>query len=136
VTAEPLHVQVARALGCKPDHGSASSNSDVWFCPCGVEDYFQHTAHGEESGTSSYLARYDNDWSATGPLIELYCGEVSRVRTFAVAFVEKASEPIGEPIWRAWDKTHHYAGDGPTPLIAVCALLLVLADAGKLKAAA
>lgn len=59
------------------------------------------------------LARYDTDWGATGPLIEKY-----KIDVFA---------PWGGAEWEASSEFHGKPdGEGPTPLIAVCRLILKL----------
>jgi len=71
---------------------------------------------------------YDIDWNATGPLIEKYgitLGPAPR------------SEEDAPPWWRATPRSALCAGYttqlGPTPLEAVCRLILELHKAGKLK---
>jgi hypothetical protein len=123
VTEKPLHVRVAEALGCKPvtdadDPGGLRG----WACVCGSADKPHPWGKGPHSDTSPShtLARYDTDWSATGPLIERLGITVNRHHRRAD--------------WSA------HAGEGPetdgsTALVAVCNLILSLAAAGKLKAA-
>ena len=66
---EPLHVRVARALGCKPwvcenECGDSFCNGR-WYCPCPGKEHA-----GLEM--DDIVARYDTDWAATGPLIERF----------------------------------------------------------------
>lgn len=120
--AEPLHVQVARALGCKLKKVVyAPGGEDVWSCDCPGFD------HMPDEG--AYVFRYDTDWAATGPLIEKYGVELHPcVQGY------NCSVPDHATTWEAtkvidscpWDKT------GPTPLIAVCNLILALKEAGEL----
>lgn len=125
--AKPLHVRVAEALGCAPHQ-----ETNVWWrCTCG--DY-AHNSDGEDGGPheSGILCDYDTDWSATGPLIERY-----RIAIDVYDYEENA--------WYArFDVGHGHDGEpfvmsgaeeatGPTPLLAVCNLILALAAAGKLE---
>ncbi len=69
--SEPIHVQVARALGCSPLYNpilSAACGQEVWSCNCvpfnanhGVEDY--------EGNIEIFLPLY-NSWQSIGPLID------------------------------------------------------------------
>jgi hypothetical protein len=115
-----LHVQVAEALGCAPSLRETFGameliRSHPWICAC------IDRPHADDG---AYVKRYDMDWSATGPLIE----------KFQIALDPEYSE---EPkfLWRAeWlprrrDRLYTF---GPTALDAVCNLLLVLKETGKL----
>lgn len=115
-----------------------------WVCGCVSGPPFPHgslmhyAAHGMEveAEVSEYLADYDTDWSATGPLIEKYHIGIS----YGSAPSWEAGErhPIAPGWWCYWPSpldgpddpvaTGHYA----TPLIAVCELILKLKEAGKL----
>jgi Bacteriophage P22, NinX len=112
---KPLHVQVAEALGwtdCHPD-----ANDLGWWggtCPAEFDQL------GIESNTLVY--RYDEEWEATGPLIERY-------------HLTVCPWPDDRTTWIAEWEEGVEAGQGPTPLIAVCHLILALAKAGKLEAA-
>jgi hypothetical protein len=113
MSEKPLHVRVAEALGGNPFW----STRRQWECKCG--DECEHT-----DPVSEELYAYDTDWAATGPLIErLGIGIYAEV----------------DPIGRTWVATpaEHEHGEahhqfGPTPLVAVCNLLLALKEAGKL----
>ena len=119
MTEKPLHVQVAEALGWLdityfPGPGN---HAGVWKgYPAGLED-----------GGWAPIPRYDTDWNATGPLIEKYgvwlhpcdCGEPKEHHWTANSELD-AFESDG--------------GDGKTPLIAVCNLILALKESGKLAA--
>ena len=112
---KPLHVQVAEALGCPT----------AWdeYCRCpGLE----HS--GEEHPPR--LARFDTDWSATGPLIEKYEISVGPGATEAGPWAAISGVFVDGGGWDGLD--FDYRGKGPTPLIAVCHLLLALKKAGKL----
>lgn len=116
VTEKPLHVQVAEALGCKPVEGLWCDCSNGWSRP-----------HGQAPGS---IYRYDADWRATGPLIEKY----------EMVLEGDARGRRPEDRWLAWydfscDNDGEHSGTrgyGPTPLIAVCNLILKLKEAGKL----
>src|SRR3972149_10154355 len=106
MTEKPLHVQVAEALGwteCQP-----SSGVDLIDC----------VGTSPAIGPGVDVPRYDTDWSATGPLIEKYGIE---------------TKPNGA-FWQAWVDEPAMGGAevGPTPLLAVCNLILALKAAGKL----
>ena len=124
---EPLNVQVARALGCKPrlEYGGS------WHCGCKPIDHrAPHPHAGEtiheghchsETGLGcepTLLAAYDTDWSATGPRIEEY----------AISLDYFGSGPDDQR-WYATGQGYQYAvldANGPTPLIAVCKLIVKL----------
>lgn len=114
---KPLHVRVAEALGCLV---LTKADSAMRY-RCGCDD-------GEHQGTTwDAVLRYDTEWSATGPLIERYSFHVQPMPpTFTaqpwgafLAHIDGASSVVGD-------------GYGPTPLIAVCNLILALHEAGKL----
>jgi hypothetical protein len=118
---KPLHVRVAEALGwleCPDEPG-------MWHPP-GVrcdpdrlvgEDIYACDEHAEGA---DLLPEYDTDWSATGPLIERVGIDVGLDRpglwTAAICQPDK-------------DLMEAY---GPSPLVAVCNLILALHAAGKL----
>lgn len=121
---KPLHVRVAEALGCVPE--PFDNRQLGWLCQC--LDF----VHGDEEFEGSdrcWVKDYDTDWSATGPLIEKY----------GITLVNEG------PTWHACGRDDHKgiemtAGgwhDGPvvyqeTPLLAVCNLILILKETGKL----
>lgn len=125
----PLHVRVAEALGCKIQ--APRAGWDEWRCGCPEKEYERpHATHGihrdcchDREGLGcdhDPMARYDTDWSATGPLIEKY----------GIALEANGRE------WEAWTGPNEFMdtwADGPTPLIAVCNLLLALKEAGRLE---
>lgn len=74
----------------------------------------------------SRIAHYDTDWSVTGPLIEQFGIASYPLRNYTV----DSDETQG---WVARWK-HSVDASGPTPLIAVCNLILALKTAGKLAA--
>jgi hypothetical protein len=69
--------------------------------------------------------RYDTDWAATGPLIERL-----KAHLFYDEEEELAERWCVLPREDDDDVDRFYSG--PTPLLAVCALILALAEAGKL----
>lgn len=108
---KPLHVRVAEVLGWR----GFASLGPLWF---GYDPFIQMDVE---------VPRYDTDWSATGPLIEKYRLEVTRECGEWCAHWSGDTEYI---------KVHHDDGThGKTLLIAVCNLILALAEAGKLEAA-
>lgn len=67
------------------------------------------------------IPRYDEDWRETGPLIERLAWGLHRM--------------LNDETWIAAPRGAHprgVAGIGPTPLIAVCNLILSLSAAGRL----
>lgn len=107
VAEKPLHVQVAEAIGWiqikKEGHWS-------WWLGVAPE-------YADLSGARlSHIPDYTTDWRVTGPLMERY--QIS---------VFKYSD--GE--WAARDGDRQ-GGDGKTPLLAVCNLLVALGAAGRL----
>lgn len=133
---KPLHVRVAEALGCKPAD-VALQGEPIWQCPCRrVSD-----AHDPPHAVGGYgyefasVAHYDTDWSATGPLIEKYGLMVGLDN----------DDTLDPEIPLRWVAVHNYEHmapywgnppnietTGPTPLVAVCNLILALKAAGKL----
>lgn len=110
IDEKPLHVRVADALGFQ-----CFEYGDHWEAEFGNE--------------CKPIPRYDTDWSAAGPLIE-------RIRE--EGWMVGVSSDNGDE-WIAWKddigqfRPHEtYRGRGPTPLLAVCNLLLALKAAGKL----
>lgn len=110
----PLHVRVAEALGVVI--------CDRWmqidFDPWNGATYRQNCQH-PNCVPSQRPPRYDTDWAATGPLIERFADSL---RATAYGWIADARPGLGP-----WD------GEGETPLVAVCNLILALAAAGKLE---
>lgn len=112
---EPLHVRVARALGCsnpiREEYGG-------WACFC------PRAPHGGRFGEreqppyrDAALPHYDESWEDTGPLIE---------RLHIDLFMERGGD---HDFWIAQPAEHRHGeehGCGPTPLVAVCELILAL----------
>jgi hypothetical protein len=130
VTDEPLHVRVAEALGCSPRlivaysrvHGETTP--DEWACGCAGR---AHSDPGNPAGAGhdcEYpMVYYDTSWSATGPLIEKY----------EIAVLPPERIAGGCLLWGARPYVGGPMEFGPSPLIAVCNLLLALAEAGRLE---
>lgn len=112
MSEKPLNVRVAEALGCEPieDDGYEPHR---FYCGC---DPLTHATPGE----LPRLVRYDTDWSATGPLIERYGIDLTKL--------------LGSHCWLAEGQPDGWldSAEGPTPLLAVCNLILALHAAGKL----
>lgn len=105
---KPLHVKVAEALGGGPYFDSPEHNLGWLFTKTGTGG--QLVVNAPE--------RYDEDWAATGPLIEKY--------GIVLAY------PNGL-YWQAWKDSEEPAPCAETPLLAICELILALAEIGGLK---
>lgn len=108
MTEKPLHVRVAEALGAQ------IRLKDGWW-------------ERLDGSWTAAIPRYDTAWEATGPLIERFC----------LALRPPAEPPqIGSSLWEAYwwgaDEEETTAGSSDGPLIAVCLLILMLGEAGKL----
>lgn len=131
---KPLHVSVAEALGCHP-----YLHDDYWFCDesgdggrCRVKQEFPFAHDGYNGG----IARYDTDWSATGPLIEKYGITLDAPETHCDK-PETHSCMKWNAIPRGYDHMKdQIEGSADSPLVAVCHLILALGKAGKLGVAA
>jgi len=114
---KPLHVRVAEALGWI----ALEAPNGMW-----PDEYFGfHPEFAPIVGRRAQVPDYTKDWSATGPLIEKYGITVSDAW----------------PAFGAWTAAlhgtlHMNSGGaierGPTPLVAVCNLIVALKEAGKL----
>lgn len=115
---KPLHVQVAEALGWTQIHHCQVESAQQRPCWIGVLP-----ADGlEDGGLKPEVPHYDTDWAATGPLIEKYA-----------LSVEFENFPVTCPphSWVAEQRLEHIGYmevGGPTPLIAVCNLILKLKE--------
>lgn len=113
---KPLHVRVAEVLGC-----SVLERDDHLRYRCGCDN----AEHQGETWDS--IARYDTAWSATGPLIEEHRIEMRSYSILSPDLDEKTVE------WAAYADERNATGVGPTPPVAVCNLIIALAESGKLK---
>lgn len=112
---KPLHVQVAEALGRKVELIEGD-----WYV-------------GKVSPTRSALVpRYDTSWCATGPLIAKY-----GIELFTLWPGDRGQDGFRWGAQTGADNRspehHERMAEGPTPLLAVCILLLQLHKAGKLN---
>jgi hypothetical protein len=119
VTEKPLHVRVAEALG-EPCSYSAAIG-------CWVYTRTRERDHAVLLGhTGCPVPRYDTDREVTGPLIEKYGIFLRQHYPTRIWFASPSNPKPGGADTE----------DGPTPLIAVCNLILALKAAGKLEVAA
>ena len=123
MSEKPLHVRVAEALGCEVLHKPEWDSTYPWFCGCAGAGH-----DGPES--AGRIANYDTDWQDGGPLIEKY-----RIQLNAGLIGGHHSKPWYADLNHNSPVIENYEGEqeyGPTPLIAVCNLILALKEAGKL----
>lgn len=119
MSEKPLSVRVAEALGCVP---RLDLNGGDWKCDCAG---YAHSIDWIDS--DCLVNSYATDWSAAGPLVEKYKIQVG-----------PSYLGIGPPApWCAAtghddDRDGDEWAFGPTPLIAVCELVLKLKEAGKI----
>jgi hypothetical protein len=126
----PIHVRVAAALGWTNIHeepigwkpGTNKGEAMVWRTdglppPPGQFE-------------SMPVPRYDTDWSATGPLIEKY--KIMLHADTSEAAIKTLREENPDQLSDEWTSRPIWF-KGETPLLAVCALLIKLGEAGKLK---
>lgn len=149
---KPLHQRVAEALGVLPRvdwhilTADSTATALALGSKCEADEYLaeQH-ARGRmlqyHVGSWERFPQYDTSWEVTGPLIERFHVSLSydywegRTVTFPV-----------DQSWAAEDERYNscdeesdqsmYRGQGRTPLIAVCNLILALNAAGKLVSGA
>lgn len=138
---KPLNQRVAEALGCKVKEHYAVHPVFPYkiegplvhvSCGCGKHGTWRTNDEGTREWDGDF-AHYDTDWSATGPLIEKYGFFVRPWAADAKAWPDQkwiALEP-----WTNLNAPPEQVATGPTPLIAVCNLILILHAAGKVKAA-
>ena len=117
---KPLHVQVARALGWTGLRPSREDEIDWQFA------WWGH--HADDRGDELRVPHFDTDWSATGPLIEKY----KIVLLPATPNSGWTGWTVGTAARMTYDWRCEDEVEGPTPLIAVCNLILALKEAGKL----
>lgn len=113
---KPLHVRTAEALGW------------TMLEPSNLMDlshpYRGYPPHLPVVGQKERVPYYDTDWSATGPLIEQYRFDTAWSGD-EHGWTATAWRPDGEP-------TKAFYKQGSTILIAVCRLIIVLRETGKL----
>ena len=124
---KPLHVQVAEALGwmdCRETQTLCQVKIDgEWATPVRSFGWEGRPPTKGPAFTGRSIPHYDTDWAATGPLIEKY----------------EINIDLREAGWCATSFDKKFVLDhkadpqfGPTPFIAVCNLILKLAEEGKL----
>ncbi len=113
-----LHVRVAEALGWL----DMVAPNGMW-----PEDYSgYHPKFAPVIGQKRPVPQYDTDWSATGPLIETYGIKLERYRDPGFYDWHASNEAL-DPC-----PPDEAPFTGETPLIAICHLILMLKEAGKL----
>ena len=130
MTDLPLHVRVAEALGWS--HIGKRKGGILLPEPLLPGKGWEGWREGLLFGQRQSLPDYDTDWSATGPLIEKYGLAVC---LFTPPFKHPAApEEAARAWWPGSDGVNDSIIDcfGPTPLRAVCYLILELKKAGKL----
>lgn len=112
---EPLHVQVARALGWTDLHPEPAS--EKWW---GVEPY---------GGLRIAVPRYDTSWCSVGPLVERMKITVFSAPNSWLAFMGYDG---GWVDLSSIDIEPNFAQEGKTPCEAVAKLIVTLKKEGKL----
>lgn len=108
---KPLHVRVAEALGW----------TQIQYARNFLGVYVGRPPGELQVGYESPpVPRYDTNWAATGPLIE----------RLTIALGWAGDNVPGQQRWAAMPGGFY--GHGETTLLAVCALILALSEAGKL----
>lgn len=139
----PIHVRVAEALGCNSYFVEESANRPTegfhvitgWRCGC------TERVHGLAN-----VHRYDTDWAVMGPVAEklgisTYSWDASDgVRYWGATWSgpektcgecgAKSTERLGSPEWSAPIEEQRCQ----SPLLAICNLILLLKEKGKLDA--
>lgn len=133
MSAKPLHVQVAEALGWTETHLEQHGGKDgtpAWYGTRPADDHVYAALDARWFG----VPRFDTDWSATGPLIE----------RFGISILTTKDE---HPVAYVWGENHYAvlefndltidghgcpAVEDETTLGAVCCLILTLHTNGKL----
>ena len=137
MTEKPLNVQVAEALGHKvrrlgPCTSCVQMPTDGGELPSAVEKPHYHWEMWREfeweapDGIWVTVPNFPKDWSATGPLIEKH----------EINIDLRGAGWCATSFYNQEILAGHKADPqfGPTPLIAVCHLILKLAEEGKLHA--
>lgn len=148
----PLNVRVADALGWTAYEEERGEYKLAIACRPGAREPWASSqrptpqryrkitcAEAKKLGFfGSGFPNYDTDWSVTGPLVEKYeiglredgCGYRQEERWLAEA--DYYGPPIDESDKEYGGRWASAQSRGPTPLIAVCNLILELGKAGKL----
>ncbi len=125
---KPLHVRVAEALGWI---GLTNERAPWWY---GYPRSGTALLDAVRDGSGRFrVPDYTTDWSATGPLIEKYRISVFMPDEFCP---DKGPWIAGIGGAHGWDDGAVCLSEdvnGPTPLLAVCQLILALHAAGKLE---
>ena len=111
---KPIHVRVAEALGMEEVKlgGVPGLPSTVFF------DALTQYVEGQ-------CPRFDLDWGVTGPLVERF--KITLREIYGWYAYSEFDIICGEV---EWDERV----EGPTPLLAICELILLLGKRGKLDA--
>jgi hypothetical protein len=124
---KPLHFRVAEALGWM--HIGPGNSMNLADPGIGYPPITPMVGHKEP------VPRYDIDWSATGPLIERFGFTIERSDEWETdlekawsAALEVGTEKTTTGVVEVFSKS----SVGPTPLIAVCTLIVALAKRGLL----
>lgn len=115
MSEKPLHIQVAEALGWTEICLGGKDVQPQYAC-----DWFGKPPAWDKSRIPDYkhsVPDYTIDWRETGPLIEKY----------------EITVGTRDGIYWAHRQKNFQNAAGPTPLIAICNLLLDLHKAGKLN---
>lgn len=136
MTDLPLHVQTAEAIGWRPMRtvpGAPPWTEEGWVPNEGR--YYGNPPLGDPGhniALNACVPRYDEDWAATGPLIAGHHIHLGEERTLAESVVTWGQWVAC--VWESDEEKDYLVGYGPAPLIAVCNLILKLAEEGKLHA--
>lgn len=117
---KPLHVQVAEVMGWTSCHFAPNGNRTGWG---GTDEPAWVGTQPDSPMVNVEVPHYDTDWSATGPLIEKYAVSVCPASKAWWSASWPGSEDINQT---------NFSSYGPTPLIALCNLILALHKAGGL----
>lgn len=130
---KPLHVRVAEALGWTEVHFDDDATRKAEMSEAPATNAWQGMPPG-----SDYFVRipdFSTDWKATGPLIERFgirLFVLAGTQGWATGYAINRDGSLSLPGEYAFDVMHPEMVPGATPLLAVCNLILALAEAGKL----
>lgn len=126
MTDKPLHVQVAEALGWQRCYLKVEFTALEMYKSDDWRGFPPGRSVVSEGSSLVEIPRYDLDWAVTGPLIEKYGILVGKFPPYTFDGKWYACLPGSEsPYVQA--EAH-----APTPLVAVCNLILQLHKTGKL----